>query len=149
MDKAWRHEPVQEKTKQARRRARRLGARRWLILGGGLLLLVLLARGVWLIRAKAEFARAQYELSEANNQKLAVSAQALTKRLELLETERGREEEIRRRFNVALPGEAVIILPEQTATPLNTFNEEEKPSWLTIVWTRLGRLTHILVSKTE
>jgi len=69
----------------------------------------------------AEEMKTKLESRQAEYQELEMRAQALQTQVEYLENERGIEEELRNRFDVAKEGEQVIILLEDT-------NKETKES---------------------
>lgn len=56
------------------------------------------------------------EVSEAAVEELEVKKRQLEAQVRYLEDERGIEAELRRQFDVALPGEEVIVITEQLAT---------------------------------
>ncbi|MES2134973.1 MAG: hypothetical protein V4449_01875 [Patescibacteria group bacterium] len=99
----------------------------WAGLSIGVVLLVFLALATWRIYGKEREASFQHKdavqaLSELGERKVA-----LTEDLKNLETSRGIEEEVRKRYPVAKPGEEEIRLispksaPKATSTPTEAF----------------------------
>ncbi len=75
-----------------------------------IVLLVLIARGTWSVYKKASYARdneirANYELQQLKNRNAF-----LTQELESLNSTRGQEEDLRKKFDVGKEGEKLIVL---------------------------------------
>lgn len=69
-----------------------------------------LASGVWEVYRKALLAREQRNRAEQEVLELRLRETELRFKIEALNTERGLEEELRRRFDVAKEGERVVVI---------------------------------------
>lgn len=101
----------------------------WVALVVLALLIATLGAAAWRLYGKAEEARMTHKgaaqaLEELRSRKIAVES-ALTK----LGTERGIEEEIRLRYQLAKPGEEQIVLVASRAEGVETFEPKEKSFW--------------------
>lgn len=97
-----------------------------------LILFILFAKGTWSVYKKAAFARENKEQAAQELESLYEHEAILTKELERLNTKRGLEEEIRRKFDVGREGETLIVLVD---TPQSeTVNETERSH----IWQRLA-----------
>lgn len=100
-------------------------------------LLLVTLNSTWNIYEKASLAREQKnrlekELSDLKTRKLELEAKILN-----LKTERGLEEEIRSRFNVAKQGESVVVVVDPTF-PEGTSTQNE--SGISGLWHKFLRL---------
>jgi len=65
---------------------------------------------------------------------LEIRKKALEEKVEYLSSERGLEAEMRRQFDVALPGEQVVVIVEgesdrNEVQPLSTSTSQDEPKW--------------------
>ncbi|HEY0908594.1 MAG TPA: septum formation initiator family protein [Candidatus Paceibacterota bacterium] len=75
-----------------------------------IIIIALVARGVWGIYVKYEKSSALAEKSRADLAVLQAREAVLSKSIATLNTDEGREKEIRDRFGVVKPGEKLVIL---------------------------------------
>jgi len=102
---------------QTKRSARGGGRRRSRILLVILLLIVLwLSRAVWNIYQKNALTERNRERSIAEMQSLEERKGALEDKIRRLETQEGKEAEIRKNLSVVKEGERVIVVVEQAST---------------------------------
>lgn len=94
-----------------------------------IVVLLLLSRGVWGIYAKYEKSQALVEKSKADLAILQSRQDTLTKSIEALNTEEGREKELRDRFGVVRQGEKMIILVDDTAPVRPSVNAINDSWW--------------------
>ena len=99
---------------QDRRRTKKLLPSRY-ALAVLIVIILLLSRGVWGIYVKYEKSRVLAEKSQADLAVLQSRQDTLTKSINALNTEEGREKELRDRFGVVKQGEKMIILVDDTA----------------------------------
>ena len=99
---------------QDRRRTKKLLHSRY-ALAVLIVIILLLSRGVWGIYVKYEKSRVLAEKSQADLAVLQSRQDTLTKSINALNTEEGREKELRDRFGVVKQGEKMIILVDDTA----------------------------------
>lgn len=78
-------------------------------------LLFVAGRGVWRIQEKVSVARAERDLAERSFADMQSRTEELQASLARLKSERGIEEEIRQKFTVALPGEEVVVVVDESA----------------------------------
>ena len=73
------------------------------------------------------------EVAELKADELEVRKNELEEKVEYLSSERGLEAEMRRQFDVALPGEQVVVIVEDEVTseimPLSTSTNEREDEW--------------------
>jgi cell division protein FtsB len=74
------------------------------------------------------------EIAEAEVQALEERRATLEEQVEYLSSERGQEAELRRQFDVALPGEQVVVIVEEESEeveilPLSTSTNESNKKW--------------------
>jgi cell division protein FtsB len=74
------------------------------------------------------------QLAEQEAAALETRKDTLEEKVEYLSSERGLEAEMRRQFDVALPGEQVVVIVEDQAKeneiqPLSTSTNEGEPKW--------------------
>lgn len=77
--------------------------------------LFMAGRGVWRIQEKVSVARAERDLAERSFADMQLRTEELEASLARLKSERGIEEEIRQKFTVALPGEEVVVVVDESA----------------------------------
>lgn len=92
-----------------------------IILGVLLCLVLFMSWAVWGVYDKHQEAKARKQLLAEEYVTMTERERALTEKLDHLKTERGMEEEIRAKFQVAKPGEEIIVLlgedEQATTTP--------------------------------
>ena len=91
-----------------------------------IIIIALVSRGVWGIYMKYEKSSALAEKSRADLAVLQERQEALSKSISALNTEEGREKELRDRFGVVKPGEKMVILVDNVPvakTSVNTVND--------------------------
>lgn len=74
------------------------------------------------------------QLAEQEAAALEARKEVLEEQVEYLSSERGLEAEMRRQFDVALPGEQVVVIVENESEeseiqPLSTSTNDSKPKW--------------------
>lgn len=84
----------------------------WLFVVILFVILVFFARGVYFSFVKKSFADQERERQETRFRELEAIEQELEENLEYLKTERGREEELRMRYNLTHDGETMIRIIE-------------------------------------
>lgn len=87
----------------------------------------------WRIYSRGEEARVAHENAAASVKALEARKIALETSLEKLQTDRGVEEEVRKRFQVAKPGEEVIVLVGADTGALSTESELKDDFWASLV----------------
>jgi cell division protein FtsB len=101
------------------------------------LLLLFLASGVWNVYSKEREARERRDRKVAELAELEQRATALETEIEKLSSERGREAEVREKFEVAREGERVIVIVEPEENGAEASPEEERTWWQKILdWLR-------------
>lgn len=93
---------------------------------GLFLLLVLVSKATWGLYDKERESRKNLDRVEADLLALTVREEQLTKDIARLRTPEGIESEIREQFQVAKPGESMVILVEEKNEPEEP--EDEEPS---------------------
>jgi len=93
------------------------------------IVMLILARGVWVLFVKHRIVISEKAAIEEKLLQAEKRLDDLSQEVVSLETDRGVEESIRTKFNVAKPGEKTVIL----ATPANATTMVEKPS----VWSKI------------
>lgn len=83
-------------------------------------LLLFLSWAVWGVYGKYQEAKARKALLSGDYAQMVAREEALREKLDHLKTERGMEEEIRAKFQVAKPGEEVIVLLGEDQEPTTT-----------------------------
>ncbi len=79
-----------------------------------------MAWAVWGVYGKHQEAKARKQLLAEEYATMTEREHALTEKLDHLQTERGMEEEIRAKFQVARPGEEIIVLLGDDQKPTTT-----------------------------
>lgn len=98
-------------------------------------------RNVWDVYKKNELARINKEQAINKLDNLKNKKQVLESEIERLGTDRGVEEELRKRFQVIKPGEQVMIIVDKSE-PVNSIKtEEERGFWGNIWYGLLGLLS--------
>jgi hypothetical protein len=111
---------------------RETGWGRRLLAVGLFILIVALARSVWLVRGKF------VESQEARDEVVAAAAAleerkiGLERKVERLDTVRGQEEEIRQKLPVAKEGEQVVVIIDESADDEVEIGESR--SWWQNLW---------------
>lgn len=98
-------------------------------------LVVLLARSVYSVYQSERLASRKETAALIERDQVLARKKELLAEVEQLETSRGIEEEIRKKFSVAKPGEQVVIVVDERAT---TTLEKKDPSWWTRMWQNFG-----------
>lgn len=80
-------------------------------------LLVITAKGLWSLAGKYAFSQEKHDLYLAELEELQAKKSNLEANIERLETDRGKEEEIRERFRVGKEGEEIIIVVDNENEP--------------------------------
>jgi cell division protein FtsB len=107
----------------------------WLLIAVLATLAVLIGFAAWKVYSKGEDARIAHANAEESLQELDERKVALETQLEKLGTDRGVEEEIRKRYQLAKPGEEVVVLvneddgAESSAKPAQRGFWESITSW--------------------
>ena len=102
---------------------------------GAFLLLVLavfLSGATWEVYQKEKNARAERDIALEAHESLTERKEKLSDDLTALESERGLEEEFRKRFPVAREGEEVIILVDAKDTAPSSTESTERGFWGTV-----------------
>lgn len=94
-----------------------------------ILLLFVVSRAVWGGYKKNTISRTSLEKTNQELLELEKQKSDLTSQVEWLASPRGQEEEIRKNFSVAKPGEKVFIVIDQAGEVVSTEAEEESETW--------------------
>jgi cell division protein FtsB len=113
---------------QERRRLKRLLHSRYAIIAM-IVLLLLLGRAVWGIYSKYERSREIAERVKADLVTLEEREKILSKSIESLSTEEGKERELRDRFGVVKEGERLVVLVDADESGKNEIKPVEKSWW--------------------
>ncbi len=81
-------------------------------------------RGVWDVYGRADKARSERNVLAREVEELEQRQAVLHQSIEYLNTQKGQEEEIRKKFNVAKDGERVIVFLERDETQQELISEE-------------------------
>lgn len=107
-----------------------------------LIVLILLARSTWKIYQKNQEAKDNLMRAEEELSALQLSSAELTEKIEDLESERGRDREIREKFGMTKDGEdAVIIVRGKNGAATST--ESVKRSFFGQIWHNFLTFVHI------
>ena len=101
----------------------------WALIAFLLVIAVFLAGATWEIRQKERLAWREREYARGHYEEVSTRHEALVERLENLSTERGMEEELRKRFPVAREGEEVVVLIDAPRVVGDTIPEPPKTFW--------------------
>ena len=85
-----------------------------------IIVLLLFAQGTWRIYLKEKESRQNLERVESQLSTLTERKDTLTAQIERLNTEQGKEDEIRSKFQVSKPGEQVLVIVDKDSTPTTT-----------------------------
>lgn len=110
---------------QRKRKIRKVLYSRGVILGV-FLLLVLVSKATWGLYDKERESRRNLDRVEADLLALTLREEQLAKDIARLRTPEGIESEIREQFQVAKPGESMVVLVEDKSEPAE--QEDEEPS---------------------
>lgn len=91
-----------------------------IVLGVLVCLVLFLSWAVWGVYGKYQEAKARKTLLSGDYSHMVAREEALKEKLDHLKTERGMEEEIRAKFQVAKPGEEIIVLLGEDQEPTTT-----------------------------
>ncbi len=94
-----------------------------------ILVLFVVSRAVWGGYKKNAISRTSLEKTNQELQELEQQKSDLTNQVEWLASPRGQEEEIRKNFSVAKPGEKVFIVIDQEGEVMPAEKEEGSESW--------------------
>lgn len=111
---------------QHRKMARTLGKR--LLTAMLLLLVIAMARGVWGVYQKERAAVENRQQAEAELAELQKRERELQEELARLQTERGKEAELRQQFEVAKEGEKLIVVVDREEEGAER-PEPQEPLW--------------------
>lgn len=92
------------------------------------IILFLVSRGVWGVYQKNRESALNLQNSSDELSLITEKEQILTNEIEKINTEKGREEEIRSKFNVGKEGESVIVIFEKEKEATST-EAENKGFW--------------------
>ncbi|PIR45674.1 MAG: hypothetical protein COV09_00105 [Candidatus Vogelbacteria bacterium CG10_big_fil_rev_8_21_14_0_10_50_13] len=105
---------------------------RRLLAVGIFILIVALARSVWLVQGKFIESRTARDEAAAAATALETRKIGLERKVERLDTVRGQEEEIRQKLPVAKEGEQVVVIIDESAD--NDDAPGETKSWWQNLW---------------
>lgn len=94
-----------------------------------LVLLVFVGRGTWSIYSKYKESKQNLEIARRQYENTKKRADFLEKEASRLSTDRGIEEEIRNRFQVARPGEYLVLIVGDEDKKPNTGSATISKSW--------------------
>lgn len=94
-----------------------------------IIIAALVSRGVWGIYVKYEKSSALAEKSRMDLTVLQERQEALSKSISALNTEEGREKELRDRFGVVKPGEKMVILVDNVPVAKASVNAVNDSWW--------------------
>ena len=97
-------------------------------------LLYFVARGAWNIYNKASIARSERDRAERGLVDLQVKTSELTASLARLQSTQGIEADVRQKFTVALPGEDVVVIVDDSAKKSENSEAYESKSF----WSRIA-----------
>ena len=100
-----------------------------------LVIFIFLGRGVWDVYKKDEVARMNKDEALLKLNALKSKEEGLTAEIERLKSERGIEEELRRRFQVAKPGEEILVVIDKNQAKKELVSEREP--WYESVWNEI------------
>lgn len=101
----------------------------WLFILSLLSVAVFFAGATWEIRQKERTAWQEREYARVQYEELSSRHTTLSEKLSNLETERGLEEEFRKRFPVTREGEEVVILVDATRAVEDTAIDSPQTFW--------------------
>jgi cell division protein FtsB len=102
-------------------------------LGIFLVLIVLLAQGVWRISQKAAIARAERDEAVRALQDLQSRTSELQASLARFNGGTGIEEQVRQKFTVAKPGEEVVVVVDDGPKKSENGTDQNKSVWQSVV----------------
>jgi cell division protein FtsB len=97
-----------------------------------LILVILVARGVWRVYNQSRFANDNYLSTKEQLDSLQTRQKQITDRLASLSTTRGLEEEVRNDFSVVRPGEQMILIVDSASTSSTTATTSPTGLWGTL-----------------
>lgn len=115
-----------------KRRLKRLLYSKWAIALLVIIILIFL-NGVWNIFQKERSTDIKRDMAKEELDKLVEREQSLQSEIDRLGTERGVEEEIREKFNVARVGEEIVVIIDAPEDDRVLGEREEKNFWLKIL----------------
>ncbi|OHA79132.1 MAG: hypothetical protein A2747_01370 [Candidatus Yonathbacteria bacterium RIFCSPHIGHO2_01_FULL_44_41] len=92
--------------------------------------LFVVGRGAWNIHEKAKIAVSERDIAERSLLQLESRTDTLQQSLKRLKSEQGIEEEVRQKYTVALPGEEIVVVVDDSAKKGKNSGAEEKKSIL-------------------
>lgn len=93
---------------------------------------VFLLRSVWDVYKKSVVARISMDEARSDLEALQLKKTGLEREINSLSTERGIEEELRRRFQVVKPGEQVLVIVDKNDNKKAPLVRND--SWYEVVW---------------
>ncbi|NTV44658.1 MAG: hypothetical protein HGA67_03100 [Candidatus Yonathbacteria bacterium] len=100
-----------------------------------IIVVALLGNATWNVYCKYADARVKEERAKQELTALVARVEVLNDDIGRLQTDAGREEEIRKRYGVAKPGERMVVLVDDTKN--NAAVTTEKSSWFGSLWANL------------
>ena len=98
------------------------------------IVLFVVSNGAWHIYQKAAIARAERDRAAQSLADLQARTTELQASLARIQSERGVEEDVRKKYTVARPGEDVVVVVDDT----NKKSENSQASSTPGVWARMG-----------
>ena len=103
----------------------------WFVLVLLLLVILLVGKGVWGVYQSEKISRQNKQFSEKRYNGLQDKSDLISSEIEVLETEKGVEAEIRDKFRVVKEGEQLAIIINSDDEPKKQI-EEKEPIWVKI-----------------
>jgi len=113
---------------QAHRRARRI-IYSWPSLVILFVIMLVLAKATWGAYGKYTLARDNLADVRREHDSLEGRKETLSREIARLKTQEGVEEQIRRNFQVAKPGEDLVVVTDTPTSTLATTSAEKQPFW--------------------
>ncbi len=94
-----------------------------------LILVIVLGRATYEIYKKSKLSSSNYVVIKKDYESLKMRKEMLESEINRLKTDNGIEEEIRSKFNVAKPGETVVIVINSSSSDSADINSLKKGFW--------------------
>ena len=94
-----------------------------------IIVILFLLNGVWNIYQKEKSTDIKKDITKEEFDAILEREAVLTKEINRLSTERGKEQEIRKKFNVARVGEEVVVIIDAPISDDGKNEDEEKGFW--------------------